>query len=491
MAKTKLTPFVKQCIVTGAVGCNIICNIGFVFGLPGVLLPALQQPHSEIPLTKVSASWIASIISITTLLGNFVTPSIMERFGRRMAHICASIPAVISWFVLAMATDVYMVLFARVLQGLSAGAILPLRSVLIGEYASPKYRGGFLTTVSLAQGFGIFLIHFIGSLLSWQRMSIVCGVIAFLSLVMAFYLPESPSWLAVKGKYEECQKAFRWLRGDEEEKELEELIESQIKLRKKKEREENGPQVNCIKKLGAVINRREFYMPLIVVSHCSVMIQACGNSTLPAFSVQIIRLMMGPTANAHAWMVALDSLRLCVNIAAVFIINKFKRRTILFSTGGLCTLAHVAIASYMYAKSNNLLYYDAEWIPGLLIVLQFFCIGLGMVPMPTVISGELIPLEFRSIISSIGVVFLSGVMFLVLQTFPLLVDSINLSGTYAIYAAVLIYLFIMLWFILPETSGKTLQEIENELRGDVTRIQDIEAAVSLKQEDESEKARSG
>ncbi|KPJ05559.1 Facilitated trehalose transporter Tret1 [Papilio xuthus] len=438
-----------HCIVTGAVGCNIICNIGFVFGLPGVLLPALQQPHSDIPLTKVSASWIASIISITTLFGNFVTPSIMERFGRRVAHMCASLPAVISWFVLVLATDVQMVLFARVLQGLSAGAILPLRSVLIGEYASPKYRGGFLTTVSLAQGFGIFLVHFIGSVLSWQRMSIVCGVIAFLSLIMAFYLPESPSWLAAKGKYEECRKSFRWLRGDEEENELEELIESQIKLRKKREREENGPQVNCVKKLGAVITRREFYMPLIVISHCFVMIQACGNSTLPAFSVQVIRLMMGPTANAHAWMVALDTLRLVVNIIAVFIINKFKRRTILFSTGGLCTFAHIAIAGYMFAKSNNLLSYDAEWIPGLLIVLQFFCIGLGMVPMPTVISG-----------------------------------------TYTIYAALLIYLFIMLWFILPETSGKTLQQIENELRGDTTRIQDIEATVSLKQ-DETDTAKSG
>ncbi|XP_013148783.1 PREDICTED: facilitated trehalose transporter Tret1-like [Papilio polytes] len=485
----KLTPFVKQCIVTGAVGCNIICNIGFVFGLPGVLLPALQQPHSEIPLSKLSASWIASIISITSLLGNFVTPSIMERFGRRVAHICASMPAVISWFVLAFATDVQMVLFARVLQGLSAGAILPLRSVLIGEYASPKYRGGFLTSVSLAQGFGIFLIHFIGSVLNWKTTSIVCGIIAISSLIMAFYLPESPSWLALKGKYEECRKAFRLLRGDEEERELEELIESQIKLKKKKEREENGPQVNCVKKLGAVVKRREFYMPLIIVFHCLLMLQACGNSTLPAFSVQVITLMMGPTANAHAWMVVLDSLRLGVNIAAVFIINKFKRRTVLFSTGGLCTFAHVAIAVYMYCKSNNLLSYDAEWIPGLLIVLQFFCIGLGMVPMPTVISGELIPLEFRSVISSIGVIFLSSVMFLVLQTFPLLLDSIHLSGTYAIYAAVLSYLFIVLWFILPETSGKTLQEIENELRGEETRIQDVEARVSLKQ-DESETARS-
>ncbi|CAK1595628.1 unnamed protein product [Parnassius mnemosyne] len=480
MGKLKFSPFVKQCIIVTAVCSNIVCNIGFVFGFPGILLPALHQRDSDIPLTNVEDSWIASIISIGMLIGNFVVSSIMDRYGRKAAQISSSLPAIVGWFVIALAVNAEMLILARFLQGVSIGFTLPLRSVLIAEYVSPKYRGGFLTTLSLARGVGVFLIHLMGSLISWQRTSVVCGVLAFLGLVISFYLPESPSWLAVKGKYEECRKAFRWIRGDDEEKELEELIQSRIEF--KEDLENKGQHVNRLKLIKTVIFKKEFYKPIIIITHCYLMVQVCGNATMPAFSVQILSAMMGPKAKAHVWMVILDSLRTVANIAAIFMIHRFKRRTILFATGGLCTLVHISIAGYVYAKMNNLLIYDAQWISGSLVILQFLCIGLGMIPMPTVIAGEVIPLEFRSIISSVSAVVVAAFMFAVLKTFPLLVDSVYLYGTYAIYSSVLTYTLVVLWILLPETSGKTLQQIEIELKGKDFRNEDLEAKVNLKSE---------
>lgn len=379
-----------------------------------------------------------------------------------------------------------MLIVARFLQGLSLGLMLPLRSVLVGEYSSPKYRGGFLTTVSLAQGVGVFLVHLIGSLISWKQSSVVCGTISIVCLIMTFYLPESPSWLAVKGRYDDCRQAFRWLRGEEEEKELEEMILSRMKKQEERDQGLEGEKRNRLSTLGSAIRRKEFYKPLVIVSHCFLMIQVCGNATMPAFSVKIISIMMGESANAHAWMVGLDTLRIVTNVAAVFIIHRFRRRTVIFSTGALCTVVHLTIAVYVYFKSIGAFSYDAEWIPGCLVVIQFFCIGLGMVPMPTVIAGEIIPLEYRSIVSSMGVVSLSVFMFTVLKTFPLLLDAIGLHGTYAIYTAILVYIFTLLWFILPETSGKTLQQIENELKGVDRRAEDAEAKVNLKPKFEEE-----
>ncbi|XP_068624629.1 facilitated trehalose transporter Tret1-like [Battus philenor] len=424
------------------------------------------------------------------LVGNFITPTVMDRYGRKVAHVAVSLPAIFSWLLLAIADNPEMLIFARFLQGLSAGLMLPLRSVLVSEYSSPKYRGGFLTTISLAQGVGIFLIHVVGSLLSWQRTSVICGVASFLCLVMAFFLPESPSWLAVKGKYEESRKAYRWLRGDNEESELEELIRSRIMLRVDIERQK-GSRVKRLTTIRNDLKKREFYLPIIITAHCYMMINVCGNITMPAFSVVIIRIMVSPTANAHALMIVLDSLRIIANVIAVFIIYKFKRRTILFSTGALCVIVHIAIATYVYAKENEILYYDEIWIPCSLLAFQFLCIGIGMVPMPSVIAGEVIPLQFRSIISSIGVVVLTVFMFIILKSFPLLVDSIYLSGTYWIYAGILIYVLSVLWFVLPETSGKTLQEIEEEMKQKHLPVED-EAEVNLQSEriDKSENGES-
>lgn len=345
--------------------------------------------------------------------------------------------------------------------------ILPLGSVLVGEYTSPKNRGAFLMSVSWAQAFGIFFVHLVGSLISWKRTAIICLSFSIASLLMTLYSPESPSWLASKGKYDECKKVFRWLRGDEENDELEKMIQTKLVTEHvKKQITFNG--------VMEVIKKREFIIPIVLMIHANAMMQFAGGTTMAAYSTTIIRLIMGPEASAHFWMVALDAQRLLSNTVAVYIIDKMKRRTMMFLTGGLCVVSHVAIAGYVYLKVNNLLHYDAVWIPAVLINLQFFSVATGMVPLPNVIAGEVFPLEYKGLGGSISVVSIAAFIFVTLKTFPGLIGSIHLEGTYLVYAAVLTYNLIVIWYLLPETKGKTLQEIEDEFKTKKGKRKDIE-----------------
>lgn len=345
--------------------------------------------------------------------------------------------------------------------------ILPLGSVLVGEYTSPKNRGAFLMSVSWAQAFGIFFVHLVGSLISWKRTAIICLSFSIASLLMTLYSPESPSWLASKGKYDECKKVFRWLRGDEENDELEKMIQTKLVTEHvKKQITFNG--------VMEVIKKREFIIPIVLMIHANAMMQFAGGTTMAAYSTTIIRLIMGPEASAHFWMVALDAQRLLSNTVAVYIIDKMKRRTMMFLTGGLCVVSHVAIAGYVYLKVNNLLHYDAVWIPAVLINLQFFSVATGMVPLPNVIAGEVFPLEYKGLGGSISVVSIAAFIFVTLKTFPGLIGSIHLEGTYLVYAAVLTYNLIVIWYLLPETKGKTLQEIEDEFKTKNGKRKDIE-----------------
>lgn len=348
--------------------------------------------------------------------------------------------------------------------------ILPLGSVLVGEYTSPRNRGAFLMTVSLAQAFGIFFVHLVGSLLSWRKTGMICIVFSFASLIMVLYSPESPSWLAAKGKYDECKKVFRWLRGDVEEDELEEMIRARVIT----EKSEGNKGKVTLRDMVKIVKKREFLIPIILMIHANAMMQFAGGTTMAAYSTTIIGLIMGPEASAHFWMVALDAQRLISNTIAVYVINKIKRRTMMFLTGGLCVLSHLAIAGYVYAKLNGMLIYDSMWIPVLLINLQFFSVATGMVPLPNVIAGEVFPLEYRGVGGSISVTSVAAFIFVTLKTFPGLVASINLHGTYLVYAAVLTYNLIVIWFLLPETKDRTLQQIEDEFRGK-KRYDDVES----------------
>lgn len=350
--------------------------------------------------------------------------------------------------------------------------MLPLRSALIGEYTSPKKRGAFLSTVSLSQGFGIFLVHLLGSLLHWQTTAFICAFFPFLSLIMTLYAPESPSFLAARGRYEECRESFRWLRGLEEENELKEMIEAREAFNK----EERKPF--SLNELLKIIRKKEFYKPITIMIHANAMMQYSGGNTMAAYSTTIIGLILGSGASVHFWMVFLDAQRIVSNVLAVFIMNRFKRKTLLVCIGGVCVAVHLALAFYVYMRNNGFIH-GAIWIPILLINVQFFTIATGMVPLPTVIAGEVFPLQYRSIGGSVGVVATSLFSFLVLKTFPGMIDGIGIEGTYVVFAGILTYILFVIWTLLPETKGKTLQQIEAEFKGIPLKPVEIEQMKSL------------
>lgn len=360
----------------------------------------------------------------------------------------------------------------RIVQGLGFGMMLPLRSALIGEYTSPKNRGAFLSTVSLAQGFGIFLVHLLGSILHWQTTALICAFFPFISLIMTMYAPESPSFLAARGRYEECRHSFRWLRGLEEENELEEMIEAREAFNKAERK------AYSLKELVNTIRKKEFYKPITIMIHANAMMQYSGGSTMAAYSTIIIGLILGSGANAHFWMVFLDAQRIVSNILGVYIMKTFKRRTVLVCIGALCVAVHLSLAAYVYMRNNGFIH-NAIWIPIILINVQFFTIATGMVPLPTVIAGEVFPLQYRSIGGSVGVVATSVFSFLVLKTFPSMIDNIGIDGTYIVFALILTYILSVIWILLPETKGKTLQQIEAEFRGKPLKPAEIEQMKSL------------
>ncbi|CAH2061124.1 unnamed protein product, partial [Iphiclides podalirius] len=456
--KEKFSPFLKQCFVTGAV-CSNIAGHGSIIGFPAVLLPQLREKGSPITLTEDGGSWIASVLGITILVGNFITPTLMEKLGRKPAHFAVTLPIIAGWLITIFANSFEALLIGRVLQGLSFGMILPLGSVLVGEYTSPKDRGTFLMSVSLAQAFGIFFVHLVGSLLNWRKTAMICIFFSFASLLMVLFSPESPSWLAAKGKYDECKKVFRWLRGDGEEDELEELIRARVV-----ENSKSATSKITLSVIIKVVKKREFLIPIVLMVHANAMMQFAGGTTMAAYSTTIIGLIMGPEASAHFWMVALDTQRLISNAIAMYVINKFKRRTMMFLTGGICVLSHIAIAGYVYAKLHGILSYDSIWIPALLINLQFFSVATGMVPLPNVIAGEVFPLEYRGLGGSISVISIAAFIFVTLKTFPGLIARIHLHGTYIVYALVLTYNLVVIWYLLPETKDRTLQQIEDEFK---------------------------
>lgn len=351
--------------------------------------------------------------------------------------------------------------FGTVLCGLSFGMHLSLRSVQIGEYTSPKNRGAFLATMNLAQGFGILFSHLLGSLLPWKTTAMICLVFPIISFFAIIYLPESPIWLASIGRFDDCRKAFKWLRGQDENKELEVMIRANtILVKENTARSENK---NILRGITKTIKKKEFYKPILIMVLCMGLINFTGVTIMVSYTTVILELIFGPEANVVFWMIYLDSLRMVSSTLAVYMINKLKRRTVMFGSGGISVFCLLAIAVYMMAiegaQSRSI------WIPALLLNIQIFSNTTGMLPLPNVLAGEVYPLKYKGIGGLVSSTFGSIYLFTILKSFLPLIDDIGLAYAYMIYAAILTSILVALWFLTPETKGKTLQEIEDEFRG--------------------------
>ncbi|GBP36026.1 Sugar transporter ERD6-like 14 [Eumeta japonica] len=460
------------CFVTASVATNIVGH-GAVIGFSAVLIPQLRLPTSHIKVNASSESWIASVIGFALILGNFIITGMTTSWGRKNSHIATTIPILVGWFMILFATDVAGLIAARFMQGISMGMLGPLGSIIVGEMTDPKNRGAFLTSVSLSLTVGVLFTHSVGTVISWQMTALLCSFVSYLSLLMILFTPESPCWLASVGRYEECREVFRYLRGsgEEQENELEKMISAQKLLRKSSvvgmelsfwtKTRRNFRYINC------TIRKKEFYKPIIIMFHLYTMFQFAGINVISSYTMDIIEALVGNKDGAKFWMVVLDIQRLILNVVAVFVMKTVNRRTILFSTGGICVSSYLCKAGYVYAKSVNILppFLDNQIVPLILIFVYMFSLAVGIVSIPFAVSGEIFALEYRGIGGGISVLALSTNFFVAVKCFPVLRAAVGLPLTYCIYASVVSYCLLVLYLTLPETKDKTLQEIEDEFRG--------------------------
>ncbi|XP_059047257.1 facilitated trehalose transporter Tret1-like [Achroia grisella] len=469
MSAPCFTPFLKQCLVTGGVALNM-AGMGLVLGLSTVLLPQLRAPDSTIQIDDSSGSWIAAIPGFSIIVGNFIVPSIMTKFGRKIAILTTVAISTIGWLCIVLSNSVEFMIAARFLQGISIGMITILGPVIIGECTSPKNRGSFLMTISLSIGFGVLLIHTIGIYLHWKTTSYICIAFVLLDLFIVLLTPETPSWLSSQGRYSECRKVFRSLRGDAEEAELEKMIEADIAIDKERETgDEPKTFVDKMKSnfhyLKVTVKERAFCRPIFIMLHIYTMAQWSGVNIVTSYTLDLVLRVIGNDVDVAAMVISIDIQRLISSTISLIIIKKIRRRLLIFITVTLNIITFLVLAGYTYGKENNLLPYDSPHIGIVLVHVHVFSIVTGALPLSYVLSGELYPMQYKGLCGGISSLFMSINVFLVVKTIPVLFSSLGFPLTYLLYGCVVGYCLFIVTIFLPETKDRTLQDIEEELRG--------------------------
>jgi MFS family permease len=373
--------------------------------------------------------------------GSVLGGVIMEQLGRRGAHQLICVPYILGWVLISMAHDPAALYVGRFLTGLCVGMIGPVSAVFIAETSGPAYRGVLLATVSLAVATGILLANLLGTFLHWQLAAALSAVFPLVCYVAVFWVPESPAWLASRGRHAQATAAFLWYRGHSPDgtKELRALLDKHAAER----------ATYTWADTWAHVRSTSFLKPFVVMVVFFSVMQFSGVNAVAFYTVSILN-GVGSGLDAFLATNIIGLVRVVMSVVACILTRRFGRRILAISSslGAAASLLGLGAAG-------------PGWAPVALLVAYICFISIGLVPLPWVMVGEVFPSAVRGLGSGASTCHCFLVFFAVVRTGPDLIASVGIHGAFYTYGAVALGGAVFLYAFLPETRNRTLQDIED------------------------------
>jgi SP family arabinose:H+ symporter-like MFS transporter len=425
---------------------------GLLFGYDtAVIAGAIGFIETKFQLSPAMTGWAASSAIWGCVIGAMGAGYMSDKFGRKKILIITAILFAISAIGAAIPTTLNQFVVARIIGGIGIGAASMLSPLYISEIAPADKRGMLVTLYQLAIVLGINIIYFVNLLiagsgteqwnidLGWRYM-MGSGIIpSALFLVTLFFVPESPRWLASKNREGEALKILEKVNG----KAAAALVMADVK---KTLQEEKG----TISELFAPGLRTA----MIIGVFLALFSQITGINAIIYYAPEIFKSVGFGTDSALLQTVIIGLTNTLFTFVAIKYIDKLGRRKLLLIglTGMVICLFGVGTVFHFQLSSGPLL---------LIFILGFIAsFGCSLGPIPWVIMSEIFPTKTRGIAMSIATLTLWIGVVLITQLTPVLLSEAGGAVTFWIFGANSIFLLLFTYKMIPETKGKTLEEIE-------------------------------
>ncbi|XP_063975837.1 facilitated trehalose transporter Tret1-like [Diachasmimorpha longicaudata] len=435
-------------------------STGMSIGWTSPIIPQLEAANTPVgtePMTKDQISWLTSIFCIAALIISPLCSSFSEKFGRKRLGCLIAIPLGLSWLLTILAPDFTCLLVARILTGVGGGMTIFLVPIYVAEIASDDVRGRLGSFLLFALSIGILLSFILGVVMTYQMFAI-CGIILPIVFISAFvFMPETPVWLLRKCRYEEATRSLMWLRNNDKgtvDRELDRL---------KKIIEEDSKSARSVGFRDLVRDRGTIKGSLIAFALLPGQ-QACGNSVVFTYSATIFQLA-GSSLSPNSSAIALGVMQLIASFLSTATIERVGRRFLLLISCGGMAICHGLLGLFFLFQALDYDMSIVRWAP--VIVLCFFTtlysIGLG--PVAFVVASEVLSSEVAAFANSLAMTATWIVFFTVIKGFPLVSSLIGSYGCFFIFALCCTSTFLITYFLVPETKGRSIESILRELNG--------------------------
>jgi len=446
MNKNQLLYFIAAVAATGGL------LFGFDTGVINVALPSLREKFHPSPETE---GWIVGAVLAGGMVGPFISGPLTDILGRKKINIIASLVFVLGSIITAIAPNVTVLIIGRLFLGLAIGIVASTVPLYLAEIAPTDKRARLVTFFQLAITLGILLSYVVGYFFAehedgWRSMFWTGFIPAAILFVGMLFVPESPRWLISKGRETEALEVLHRLR--EPEQAIKELAQTKQVIEKEKHNKGNW----------TMLFSKRLRIPLLIGIGIFFIQQFSGINAIIYFSTDIFKNVFPDGNTAALATVGVGVINSLATLVAVLFLDRWGRKPILYTglIGTAVCLATVGLAFYLKDSLSPEIQ-KLMLVGGVYTYIIFFAISLG--PLGWILISEVYPLKIRGFASSMGSFNHWVFDFCVAYTFPILAaTSLGTNGgIFGIYMTVVLLGLLFAKFIIFETKGMSLEDIED------------------------------
>lgn len=424
-------------------------------------------------ITDNEASWIGSLAPLGALIGAIPAGYLANILGRRQLLLFLTVPLLLGWMTIIFAQDSVPSLYiARFILGVACGAATVVTPLYNEEIAEVRVRGALGVNMDIMFNVGILYIYIIGALESYLWLSISACIIPAIFAITFFWMPESPIFLVSKGEIDKAETSLCWLRGLGKMKSID--IERELNQMKKFVNDSLSKKTEQVTKNTKCRVLKECIADLSVTSPTAKAVriifglmifqQLTGIDAVIYYTVDIFN-KAGTSLSSSVCAIIVGILQFISTYIPSLIVDRTGRRILLIVSELGMAVSLLVLSLHFTMQNNHVDLSWAGWIPLIAVNTFIIAFSIGFGPLPWLIMAELLSTEAKVWVSSLAVCLNWSLTFAVTKLFPIVNRDLGPAMTYGSFCFICILGTAFVIFFVPETQGKSREDIQLELIG--------------------------